>query len=343
MTASGSASVPAPIAVPPLPAQRLLVDVPPHYDLVRLVQSAPPLAPLVFDSAQSALQAVLYPLSGTPIEVLIHQIEPGVPLLVYGIPEGSLAEPLAAQLQTMLSLDEDLAMFYALCEQDEQLAWVCAHDAARCLRAPTMFEDLVKCQIRSRVAPAKLGPIVSVLCAEFGARTNLARAAFPTAQALAKAPARFFERKLGEKALATPLRALSEHCASGVFYPESLRRPPRRFSAVIADEERFDDMMSEELEWQFRVECLLSRLPGFSPKACDLLLPLIGCYDRLLGDMSTLRAWQKRFAESRKKPEKLLRGQPATEKIAIAMARRVAPYSLYGGLAQRLLLRDGVW
>jgi hypothetical protein len=285
---------------------------------------------------------VLYAQSGSPIEVLIHQIEPSVPLLVFGIPEGPLAEPLVAQLRTMLSLDEDLAMFYALCDRDAELNWVREKDAARGLRSATVFEDLVKCLLKARAAPSRIPPLMAGLCQALGARTNLNRAAFPSALAMAKAPSRLYERKLAAADLATPLRALAECCCSGAFYPESLRRPPRRFSEVFDDEERFDDLVSEELEWQFRIECLLGRLPGFGPRARDLMLPLIGCYDLLSQDMPTLRAWQKRFAKTRAVP-KLLRGEPATEKLAAAMARRVAPFSLYAGLAQRLLISDGVW
>lgn len=313
---------------PPLPSQRLLVDVPPCYDLVRVVTTAglPALPPLVFEPTQAALQAVLYPQeNGEPLEILIHQIQPGVPLLVYGIPDGAPGEILLEQLRTMLGLDEEFDTFYALCDRDKGLAWVRDQDAGRRLRSPTVFEDLVKCLLRARLAPSRVRPMVTELCRGLGEMTNLRRSAFPTAQALAAAKARFFERDLDAGALASPLRALAERCASGALYPESLRRPPRRFSEFLDDEQRFDDILGEELEWQFRIEQLLSRLPGFGPRARDLMLPLLACYDRLALDAATLRAWQKRFAKSKLQP---------TE----AMARRVAPFSLYGGLAQRLLL-----
>jgi 3-methyladenine DNA glycosylase/8-oxoguanine DNA glycosylase len=42
----------------------------------------------------------------------------------------------------MFRLDEDLSGFYALVREDE-LAW-CALGAGRMLRAPTVFEDVVK-------------------------------------------------------------------------------------------------------------------------------------------------------------------------------------------------------
>jgi 3-methyladenine DNA glycosylase/8-oxoguanine DNA glycosylase len=43
----------------------------------------------------------------------------------------------------MFRLDEDLSGFYAVVSQDGDLAW-CACGAGRMLRAPTVFEDVVK-------------------------------------------------------------------------------------------------------------------------------------------------------------------------------------------------------
>jgi hypothetical protein len=43
----------------------------------------------------------------------------------------------------MFRLDEDLSGFYAVVSTDGELAW-CASGAGRLLRAPTVFEDVVK-------------------------------------------------------------------------------------------------------------------------------------------------------------------------------------------------------
>ena len=266
---------------PALPAQRLLLDVPPHYDLVRLVSTAQGpgptevLAPLVFDAKQRALQAVLYPPQASPIEVLIHQIKPDMPLLCYGIPEGPDAESLLAQLRMMLGLDEDLETFYALCDLDKGLSWVREKDAARQLRSATVFEDLVKCLLRTRLSPSRIQPLLVGLCRGLGARTNLRRAAFPTPEAMAAVRTRYYERELSAGPLAGALLALAECCANGALYPESLRRPPRPYSELITDEESFESVVGEELEWQFRIERLTSRLPGFGPRARDLLLAAV--------------------------------------------------------------------
>lgn len=327
------------------PAERILVDVPEHYDLVGLVEASPfkVLPPLVFDGRQRALQAVLYAPGGAAIEVLVHQIEPGLPLLVAGFNADRDAEVLLGQLRSVLGLDEDLAVFYAFCDHDKSLSWVRARDAGRALRSPTVFEDLVKCLLVSRAAHPRVAAMMLHLCQELGARTNLARAAFPSATAIAAASGSLFEQNPIFRTCAEPLCALAVRCADGSFYPESLRRPPRRFSELVHDEELFGDVIEEELEWQFRISRLLAGLPGFGPRARDLMLPLLGCYEFLALDMATLRAWQRRFPSARRQPA-LRHRELSWERLIRTIERRVAPYSLYGGLAERLLLRsEEVW
>jgi len=56
--------------------------------------------------------------------------------------EGSTDPKLKQTVAHMSRLDEDLSAFYELV-QDDDLAW-CALGAGRMLRAPTVFEDVVK-------------------------------------------------------------------------------------------------------------------------------------------------------------------------------------------------------
>jgi N-glycosylase/DNA lyase len=50
---------------------------------------------------------------------------------------------LATTVAHMFRLDEDLSGFYAIVGEDGDLSW-CARGAGRMLRAPTVFEDVVK-------------------------------------------------------------------------------------------------------------------------------------------------------------------------------------------------------
>jgi 3-methyladenine DNA glycosylase/8-oxoguanine DNA glycosylase len=55
--------------------------------------------------------------------------------------KGTAHERLAQTVAHMFRLDEDLSPFYAVVDDD--LAW-CSTGAGRMLRAPTLFEDVVK-------------------------------------------------------------------------------------------------------------------------------------------------------------------------------------------------------
>jgi hypothetical protein len=56
---------------------------------------------------------------------------------------GSVGRRLTQIVAHMFRLDEDLSGFYALVREDAELSW-CALGAGRMLRAPTVFEDVVK-------------------------------------------------------------------------------------------------------------------------------------------------------------------------------------------------------
>jgi 3-methyladenine DNA glycosylase/8-oxoguanine DNA glycosylase len=56
---------------------------------------------------------------------------------------GTFHKQLAETVAHMFRLDEDLSRFYTLVAEDRELSW-CAAGAGRMLRAPTVFEDVVK-------------------------------------------------------------------------------------------------------------------------------------------------------------------------------------------------------
>jgi hypothetical protein len=83
--------------------------------------------------------------------------------LVAGSGGARVRDTLAATVEHMFRLDEDLSGFYAVVREDGELSW-CVCGAGRMLRAPTVFEDVVKtiCTLvrtprrsRSRCAPRR--------------------------------------------------------------------------------------------------------------------------------------------------------------------------------------------
>ena len=62
---------------------------------------------------------------------------------LFDIVAGTFHKQLAETVAHMFRLDEDLSRFYELVSNDGELSW-CALGAGRMLRAPTVFEDVVK-------------------------------------------------------------------------------------------------------------------------------------------------------------------------------------------------------
>ena len=58
-------------------------------------------------------------------------------------PSARTADGLVARVRHVLALDEDLSDFYELVAGDPELSWT-AIGAGRMLRAPSVFEDVIK-------------------------------------------------------------------------------------------------------------------------------------------------------------------------------------------------------
>lgn len=272
-----------------------------------------------------------------PLDVAVIQAGPGQPLAVHGLPGGELGEALLAQLRSMLQLDEDLSLFYMLADRDPGLAWAGANDAGRLLRSPSCFEDLMKCLLLGRAARGRAERIVTLLCSELGTPTRRGIPSFPTAAALASAPSALFEREPFHPQLGRAVRRMSELCAGGSFYAETLRRP--EITAWPSDVADLQSAIEQQVEWHARVEGLLWALPGVSDRASLLLMPLLGCYDGVTIDAPSIAA-------CRGSAPPAPRSKPATPEAAHAerraevqtVLRRLHRYSIYRGLAQRLLV-----
>lgn len=323
-----------------------------------------------------ALQAVLSPAAAGarglgPREVLVTQPGgAGTTLLLYGLygldgpgrgapapgdaPSDRLVDRLCEQLRGMLRLDEDLGVFYRLAAQDPELQWVPPLDAGRTLRSATAFEDLVKCAVLGAASDQRASALCAALCTLGPVLDpSTGRRAFPGPAELAACSVEQLGA-LGLGRLARSLHRLAVLCDGGGLHAESLRRTPTRLSRVLADgdEATWDDLVHEELEWQERLGGLLSRLPGLGERAVGELLLLLGCYEDVQIHHRARAAWQSRFPP-RSQPRSRSRPQPddpeaaaraevqrreAQQREVQRLLRRVAPYGLYRGLAQSLLV-----
>lgn len=185
---------------------------------------------------------------------------------------------LRASLTRVLRLDDDLAPFYARC-RDAGDPFSRAEEAGfgRLLRAPTLFEDLVKILATTNTTWSGTKAMVRNLVELAGTR-----GAFPTARQVARiAPSRLREEaRWGYRA--DSLSAIARGVDDGTIELdrwESWRGP----TEALADE--------------------IQSLPGIGPYATAHALSILGRYDRI-GVDTVFRSFvrQRYFPRSRKMP-----------------------------------------
>jgi 3-methyladenine DNA glycosylase/8-oxoguanine DNA glycosylase len=216
-------------------------------------------------------------------------------------------DALLRQLRVMLRLDEDLSRFYALVRDDEQLAWAAA-GAGRMLRAPTVFEDVVKTICTTNCAWGGTVRMVTALVEHLGERAPTGGHAFPSPAAVAEAPEAFFRDVARAGYRGAYLRALAADVASGALDLEALDDPE------LGDAE---------------VEARLLALPGVGPyAAAHIMLTSLGRYSRLVLDSWTRPTYAR------------IAGRRASDRT---IERRFRRYREFAGLAFWLFVtRDWV-
>ena len=90
----------------------------------------------------------------------------------------------------MFRLDEDLSGFYGLVRDDPELDW-CSLGAGRMLRAPTVFEDVVKTICTTNTAWSGTRKMTAALVAKLGVEAPGGGRTFPTPAAMAAADEAF--------------------------------------------------------------------------------------------------------------------------------------------------------
>jgi N-glycosylase/DNA lyase len=217
-------------------------------------------------------------------------------------PAKAKADQLLQTVRHMLRLDDDLTAFYTVCGGDPDLRWVTS-GAGRMLRAPTVFEDVVKTICTTNTAWSGTQRMVGALVEHLGDPAPDGRRAFPSATAMANTDEDFYKDVARAGYRGAYLRSLAEDVASENLDLEELADPDLKEAEVA--------------------ERLLA-LPGVGPyAAAHLMLTSLGHYERLILDSWTRPAYAK------------LNGRKASDK---ATERRFKRYGTYAGLAHWLRL-----
>jgi 3-methyladenine DNA glycosylase/8-oxoguanine DNA glycosylase len=179
--------------------------------------------------------------------------------------EGSADRRLTNTVAHMFRLDEDLSAFYELVREGD-LAW-CALGAGRMLRAPTVFEDVVKTICTTNTAWSGTRKMTAALVEKLGVEAPGGAHAFPTAEAMADADESFYREVIRAGYRGPYLKVLATDVADGRLDLEALN-----------DRELPDD----------EVAARLLALPGVGPyAAAHIMLTSLARYSRLVLDSWT--------------------------------------------------------
>jgi 3-methyladenine DNA glycosylase/8-oxoguanine DNA glycosylase len=209
----------------------------------------------------------------------------------------------------MFRLDENLSGFYTLLGEDGDLAW-CAQGAGRMLRAPTVFEDVVKTICTTNTAWSGTRKMTHALVDNLGAEAPGGGRAFPTPQAMAEVDVEFYREVVRAGYRGPYFEQLATDVAAGTIDLEELKDP---------------DLPDDE------VAARLLALPGVGPyAAAHVMLTSLGRYSRLVLDSWTRPTYCK-----------LAGARSALKDVTIE--RRFKRYGEWAGLAFWLYLtRDWV-
>ena len=220
-----------------------------------------------------------------------------------------MLDALTATVIRMFRLGEDLSGFYDLVRDDAELGWA-GRGAGRMLRAPTVFEDVVKTICTTNTAWSGTRKMTRALVENLGVEAPGGRRTFPTPEAMAAADEQFYKAVIRAGYRGPYLKQLANDVAEGTIDLEELN------DRAVPDEDAYVRLLA---------------LPGVGPyAAAHIMLTSLGRYGRLVLDSWTRPTYVK-----------LAGGRSALKDATIE--RRFKRYGNWAGLAFWLYLtRDWV-
>ncbi|MCB0073820.1 MAG: hypothetical protein KDE20_20270 [Caldilineaceae bacterium] len=141
------------------------------------------LAPCRWESETKSLHRLERLPNGRAVELTVRESAPGLAVHVDTALTPDEVAHVRAGLRWMLKLDEDLAPFYALAEEEHAGIWRTVHKGrGRLLRSPTLWEDVVKTICTTNITWAQTKGMVQRLVDALGTPwpADATQRAFPT-------------------------------------------------------------------------------------------------------------------------------------------------------------------
>ncbi len=280
---------------------QLLINTPRTFSFKRTVISHGwcELLPFETDRDRWVLTRTLDLSDGAPVTVLITANKRAVRIDPSRALGKKAAEQVLRDVRHMLRLDDDMAGFYQTMKATPDFEWVSEQGAGRLLRAPTVFEDLVKMICTTNCSWSLTTKMVTGLVQSLGRESANGLRTFPTPEAMALMPLKFYVNEVRAGYRAQYLKELAERVASGSLNVESWLASPLPTAELIKE---------------------MKSVKGVGDYAAENVLKLLGRYDGL-----ALDSWTRaKFFEVRNK------GRKATDK---KIARYYSGFKEWRGLA----------
>src|SRR6476619_1484429 len=126
----------------------------------------------------------------------------------------------------ILRLDDDLQSFYLATGADPDFGWIATQGAGRMLRSPTVFEDLVKMICTTNCSWSLTEKMVTGLVESLGRESKEGLRTFPTPEAMALMPLKFYVNEVRAGYRAPYLKELADRVAGGELNIEGWLRSP---------------------------------------------------------------------------------------------------------------------
>jgi 3-methyladenine DNA glycosylase/8-oxoguanine DNA glycosylase len=241
------------------------------------------LPPFELDQANWALTRVIDLGKSRPVTVAIYPKKRAVRVNVPRTVGTRALEKITRDVRHMLRLDDDMTHFYNAVARETDFSWIADSGAGRLLRAPTVFEDLVKMICTTNCSWALTDKMVNGLVDALGREAGPGRRTFPTPDMMASMTEKFYRDEVRAGYRAPYLKALAERVASGEIDVESWLT---------------SDLPTTELKREMK------RVKGVGDYAAENILKLVGRYDGLALDSWVRGKFARMHNGARKTPDK---------------------------------------
>lgn len=246
----------------------ITISTPPTFNFKRTIISHGwcELLPFVIDRERWILTRTLDLGTATPLTITIWATKRSVQVNTSRTIGKQAAAAVLGQVRHILRLDDDLKRFYQTMNGDPDFEWVSEQGAGRMLRSPTVFEDLVKMICTTNCSWALTEKMVTGLVENLGRKSSNSHRTFPTPEAMALMPEKFYVQEVRAGYRAGYLKELADRVASGELNVESWLTSDLATPALIKE---------------------MKGVKGVGDYAAENLLKLLGRYDGLALDSWT--------------------------------------------------------